>query len=163
MLVSFLQDNRPRKVLSLTIAVTPRDCYLGEIVVIGKVLRKASELSRVLLLNFISRRRNKTPAANSNVNEHGSENISKIHPNGRLSLGLRIFNTRGSRDMRRGIAFRIFLPFAKRSRRFLSPRECLLDLVWGIIAATGFVALSFLYSLNAMTWKMTSFQITSLG
>lgn len=77
--VGFLQDNRPRKVLSLTIAVTARDCYLGEIVVIGKVLRKARELSRVLLLNFISRRRNKTPAANSNVNEHGSENISKIH------------------------------------------------------------------------------------
>lgn len=55
-------------------AVTERGgCYLREIVVIGKVLRKAGiyclKNGGVLLLNFISRRRNKTPAANSNVNE----------------------------------------------------------------------------------------------
>lgn len=56
-------------------AVTERGgCYLREIVVIGKVLRKAGiyclKNGGVLLLNFISRRRNKTSAANSNINEH---------------------------------------------------------------------------------------------
>lgn len=55
--------------------VTERgDCYPREIVVIGKMLRKVGiyclKNSGVLLLNFISRRRNKTPATNSNINEH---------------------------------------------------------------------------------------------
>jgi len=49
-------------------------CYLREIVVIGKVRRKTGiyclKNGGVLLLNFISRRRNKTSAANSNINEH---------------------------------------------------------------------------------------------
>jgi len=55
-------------------AVTERGgCYLREIVVIGK-LRKAGiyclKNGGVLLLNFISQRRNKTSATNSNINEH---------------------------------------------------------------------------------------------